>query len=82
MIYVEAPNDAPVGIKLPSIFLAGSIQGTPDWQAEMVEYLKDLDMVIYNPRRKNFTIKDPSAAEKQITWEYNHLKNSDILLFS
>lgn len=81
MIYVEAPNDAPTGAKMPSIFLAGSIQGTSDWQSEMVKYLKDLDMIIYNPRRKNFPMDDPNAAEGQITWEFKKLRLSSMISF-
>ena len=35
----------------------------------------------YNPRRKDFPINDPIASEEQITWEFEHLKNSDIIIF-
>lgn len=81
MIYVEAPNDAPVGAKMPSIFLAGSITNCPLWQTEMVGYLKDLDLIIYNPRRKNFPMDDPNAAEGQITWEFKKLRLASMVSF-
>lgn len=37
--------------------------------------------VFYNPRRKNFPMDNPNAAEEQIVWEYNHLKTADIIVF-
>lgn len=79
MIYIEAPNyDFPIGKK--SIFLAGTIQGTiTDWQAEVTDALKNFDIVVFNPRRKNFPIHDPSAAEKQITWEHDMLRKADMI---
>jgi hypothetical protein len=80
MIYVEAPNYVyPAGKK---IFLAGTIQGTiTDWQTEVTKTLSNLDIVVFNPRRKNFPIHDPSAAEKQITWEFRMLRQADIISF-
>jgi hypothetical protein len=47
----------------------------------MVKYLKDLDIIIYNPRRKNFPIKDPTAAEGQITWEFHKLRLASMISF-
>lgn len=65
-----------------SVFLAGGITDCPDWQAEMIELLKDVpDLVLYNPRRKNFPIEDPNASKEQITWEHDYLKEVDILLY-
>lgn len=64
------------------IFLAGGISNCPDWQAEVVEKIKDIDhVIVYNPRRQNFPIDDPFASEQQITWEYEHLRDSDIIVF-
>jgi hypothetical protein len=79
MKYIEAPEIYRVG-KL-SIFLAGGITNCPDWQSEMVELLKDLDVVIYNPRRKNFPIGDKNEAYKQIHWEFTELDRADLILF-
>ena len=79
MIYVETPNQSPVGNKIPSIFLAGGITGCPEWQEEIVKSLKNLEIIVYNPRRKNFPIKDPTAAEAQITWEFNMLRAATII---
>jgi hypothetical protein len=80
MIYVEAPERTfPASKK--SIFLAGSIQGSSDWQVEVAKALKDFDIVVFNPRRKNFPIHDPSAAEEQITWEFRMLRQADMISF-
>ncbi len=51
-------------------FLAGGITNCREWQLEVLEHLKEYDrneclldkLVIYNPRRENFPIDDPSAS--------------------
>ncbi len=79
MRYVEAPERYYTGEV--SLFLAGGITNCPDWQQEMRELLKDLDIVIFNPRRKDFPIGDPDAAFDQIKWEFEFLNRADIILF-
>lgn len=74
--YVESPQEY-AGQK--GLFLAGGITGCPDWQSKVRPMLKHWDLL--NPRRKNFPIEDPSAAEQQITWEYNHLRKAKAILF-
>lgn len=74
--YIEAvSNETPT---YPTVFLGGGIQKCPDWQKEMVGLLSDELITILNPRRKNFPIHDPNAAEGQITWEYHRLNSADI----
>jgi hypothetical protein len=83
-IIIEAPNDvySIQNNRNTKLFLAGGITNCPDWQSEIIQKLKDVpDLTVYNPRRKNFPIEDPNASEAQITWEYNKLKESDIILF-
>jgi len=64
------------------LFLGGGITGCEDWQSEMIELLGHVnDLTIYNPRRLNFPINNPKASEEQITWEYNHLGNADLISF-
>jgi len=64
------------------LFLAGGISNCPDWQSKVLEEIKDVDgLTVYNPRRKNFPINDPKAAEEQITWEYEKLKDADVIAF-
>jgi len=79
MKYIESPEKYYTG-KL-SVFLAGGITNCPNWQKEMVELLKDLDIVIYNPRRENFPIEDPNAAYEQIKWEFETLDRVSTILF-
>lgn len=81
---VEAINEVYNISKLhdKKLFLAGGITNCPDWQSALIEEIESFqNLVIYNPRRKNFPIDDPDAAEMQIAWEYEHLRDSDIIIF-
>ena len=80
MTYVEAPTEYAGGDR-PSVFLAGGISGTGNWQQEVVVLLKDTDLVVLNPRRRHFPINDPSAAEEQIGWEFRHLRRAKARAF-
>lgn len=75
-LYVEPPTRL-TGL---SVFLAGGITGCPDWQQEARELIGDR-MIVINPRRANFPIDDPNAAQEQIKWEYHHLELADKILF-
>jgi len=78
--YIESPETYRVkGEK--SLFLAGGITNCPDWQWRMKIALKDTVIVLLNPRREDFPIGDPSAAEAQIKWEYEHLRKASMILF-
>ncbi len=83
-LIIEAPNEVyslenSSNIKL---FLAGGISNCPNWQKDLIEKLKNFPkLTIYNPRRENFPIEDKDAAEEQITWEFNHLRDSNIIIF-
>lgn len=79
MVYVEAPDRTEAGKK--GIFIAGGITGTKNWQAELVDKIKTLDIAVYNPRRANFDVKDPNASRKQITWEHDMLRKADVISF-
>ena len=78
MKYVESPD---VWERERSVFLAGGITGCPDWQSDIVRKLSQIDLTLFNPRRKNFPIHDPNAAEFQIKWERDHLEKADAILF-
>jgi hypothetical protein len=82
--YVEAPQKATTAAS-KSVFLAGGITDCPNWQSEAYGRFEldygDEDLVIYNPRRENFPIDDPSAAREQIEWEYKALAAADLALF-
>jgi hypothetical protein len=82
---IEAPNIEKVeGFKT---FLAGGITNCPDWQVSIIDKLKGHEndvkeeIILFNPRRKNFPIHDPNAANEQIKWEYDKLKESDMIIY-
>ncbi len=79
MTYIEALTE--YNGPGPSVFLAGGISGTFDWQADVAARLADLPLVILNPRRRDFPINDPLAAPAQIEWEYRHLRRATAVLF-
>lgn len=65
-----------------SVFLAGGITNCFEWQDEVIDILRKREytdkLVIFNPRRKNFPIGDPTASHDQITWEFKQLEKMDI----
>lgn len=79
MKYVKCPEvyDG----KGKSLFLGGGISNCKDWQKEMVESLKDTNLVLINPRRESFDTSKKNIEEEQIAWEFNHLDKSDAVLF-
>lgn len=80
MLYIEAPNST-FGAK-NILFLAGGISDCPDWQIEIRKRLEVVDdLTVLNPRRVDFPMHDPSAAQTQIVWEYLNLTKADAILF-
>jgi len=81
MIYVEAINK-PKGPS-PWLFLAGGITGCPNWQEDVVGFLRGFgyEGTLLNPRRADFPIGDPGAAQEQIAWEHDSLRLADEILF-
>lgn len=72
--YIRQPNDI-------TVFLAGGITNCWEWQDKVIELLNESNLdnlVIFNPRRKDFPINNPNAAEEQIKWEFNMLEQCDI----
>ncbi len=75
-LVVEAPH-RDFAIREHQLFLAGGITNCPDWQSEIIEELQDYpDLTILNPKRTNYPMNDPEAAEEQITWEFDHLQSA------
>jgi hypothetical protein len=63
------------------LFLAGGITNCPDWQQDFISRMaSNPNLSIFNPRRKEFPIHDPEAAEEQIKWEYDHLKDANMIV--
>ena len=79
MKYIEAPQEF-LGKEM-SLFLAGGITGCPNWQQQVARALNNESITLLNPRRKNFPIKDSTAALKQIKWEYSHLRKASVISF-
>ena len=73
--------------KIESIFLAGTIDNgnSENWQSEIIESLKEHDITIFNPRRKEW---DSSWEQKesnpefnqQVSWELQCLEKSDLIV--
>src|SRR5262245_52117185 len=80
MRYIEALTEY-IPADDVSLFLGGGISGCPDWQREIVTLLADTDLTLLNPRRAFFPIDDPSQAERQIEWEFRHLRLATAILF-
>lgn len=65
-------------------FLAGGITDCYDWQSYTIDYISSQifddtsHLVLFNPRRENFPINDPSASAEQIAWEFRRLEECDI----
>jgi len=81
MRYVESPDTTDDIFN--SVFLAGGISGCYDWQSKVVAKLDELKapVTVFNPRRKNFDIKDKDMTMKQIYWEYVHLRQASFIVF-
>ncbi|MGY1495051.1 nucleoside 2-deoxyribosyltransferase domain-containing protein [Streptomyces sp. QTS52] len=79
--YIEAP--APYSGDAPSVFLGGGITGCPDWQCRAVLQLDAIGSpaVVINPRRAVFPVGEAEATREQTTWEYEHLRVADVILF-
>lgn len=78
IIQHQPPNAANLTLHDRAIFLAGPIQGAPNWQAQAVNRLQDYDSAIgahvFNPRRpflaENFNY------EQQVMWEKAYLRRA------
>lgn len=64
-----------------SVFLAGTIDNgnSSNWQEELINKCKDLNVTFYNPRRKEW-MQTPEDREKQIKWEQEHLDKADLIV--
>jgi len=79
MQYIEAISLETA--KFPSVFLAGGISNCPNWQNEISQMIENFNITVFNPRRENFPIDDQNQSEIQIYWEFERLRQSDIILF-
>jgi len=86
MIHLQAPERMTEYFPTKSIFLAGSIEmgKAVNWQQQIVNKLKDSNVMIYNPRRDDWdsswvqSIDNPQFNE-QVSWELEHLEKADLV---
>ena len=81
MVVTIAPTYETIFSSDKRVFLAGGITGCPDWQSDMIELLRSAPVTLFNPRRKDFDIKVPDAAQIQIQWEFDFLRKAQGILF-
>lgn len=83
-VYTEAPDYSYQKNTLirsaNSVFLAGSITGAVDWQAEVAPKLLPY-WHVFNPRHANYDGLIPDAEREQITWEFDALAFCNTILF-
>ena len=73
---IKCPNEVPKKKTKWYIFLAGPIQGAPEWQFTLPTTNKNI--IWLSPRRETYSNYD---YYEQVTWETNLLRISDIILF-
>ncbi|MDF1664849.1 MAG: nucleoside 2-deoxyribosyltransferase domain-containing protein [Planctomycetota bacterium] len=85
MNVIYAPEKA--NYDAPSVFLAGGISNCPRWHDIILTRLReqslesDASWTILNPRRDAFPANESQAAREQIEWEFEALKNADLIQF-
>lgn len=63
----------------PLVFLAGPIQGAPQWQSEAIKYFQDHvpDVDVASPRRPEDSTKlDDAGKHAQAEWEFAYLRTA------
>lgn len=78
MSIVICPHEVDQGDNNIKIFLAGPVQGAPNWQNTMPEIP---GITWLSPRRENFDYTKTDAWEEQYNWETEHLRGADFILF-
>lgn len=81
-----APLDLDPGTS--SVFLAGSIEmgAAIEWQAQVTDALRDLDIIVLNPRREAWDATWPQSIDfapfrEQVEWELEAQEKADLLVF-
>lgn len=87
MIEVQAPLNYSQHTDKKKIFLAGSIEmgRAVEWQKRVVEDLEDIDVVLLNPRRRDWDSSWEHSINhlqfrQQVEWELQALDDSDIIV--
>ena len=86
MDVIKAP-DRRMNLKLPWVFLAGSIEmgAAEDWQLQLTKMLKDVSGTIFNPRRDDWDSSwEQSIHNKQfreqVEWELDSMEMCDLVV--
>ena len=75
---IKCPNSFEGNTDKWKVFLAGPIQGAPNWQFELPE----LDNVIWiSPRRDDGSVLNDETHRAQMEWETRALRTANIILF-
>lgn len=84
---ITSPTALPVDDNRPKVFLAGSIDNgaASDWQAEVIQALGAMDVVLLNPRRADWNRAWQSSTDerefvRQGRWELHALEQADVVL--
>jgi len=82
MKVITAPEEYLKEGKETSVFLAGGITNCSEWQKSIIDYFNKQsntdNLVLFNPRRDTFDVGNPTAAMRQIIWEYKYIEKADI----
>lgn len=82
MKVITAPNSYYWSPGEVTVFLAGGIQNTENWQNIVIDKLAleftSSPLVVFNPRRDNYPTHNPDAALEQIKWEFDRIEMCDI----
>lgn len=84
---IVSPMPLPDERNRPQVYLGGSIDmgSAVDWQAEVIAALQDVEVVILNPRRSDWSPEWlPDAGEprfrEQVEWELDALERADVIV--
>ena len=75
-VIIKSPNNLPSRKIKWYIFLAGPIQGAPEWQNNIPNI--NAEVILLSPRRDNY---DNFNYDEQVKWETECLRIADIILF-
>lgn len=77
MSIIKCPNEITGLNKKWKVFLAGPIQGAPEWQSQLPE----LENVVWlSPRREKYPVENFNY-DGQVEWETNTIRSANIVLF-
>jgi hypothetical protein len=83
---LKPPAPLALGGLAPSVFLAGSIEmgAAADWQAQVEQSLRDVDVVLLNPRRDEWDASWVQSASnppfrEQVEWELEGLERATVI---